>query len=115
DYFQGYGLYEDMEFCLRASKIGKLFVNTSAILFHLHDFSGRPNKFFYGKMVLRNGWYVWRTKYPHPSFKANFKWHFISFYLTLVRIGNIINTSKKREALTESLGRIVGWWSLIIN
>jgi len=113
-YFEGYGLYEDMDFCLRASKIGQLYVNTDAKLYHYHEEAGRPNQFNYGKMVVRNGWYVWRVKYPNPTFKAQLKWHSIAFLLTLVRIGNIINTERKKEAFTESLGRIVGWWSLLI-
>jgi len=113
-YFEGYGLYEDMDFCLRASKIGQLYVNTDAKLFHYHEEAGRPNQFNYGKMVVRNGWYVWRVKYPNPTFKAQIKWHSIAFLLTLVRIGNVINTDLKKEAFTESLGRIVGWWSLLI-
>jgi GT2 family glycosyltransferase len=113
-YFEGYGLYEDMDFCLRASKIGQLYVNTAAQLFHYHEEAGRPNKFNYGKMVVRNGWYVWRIKYPNPNFKAQLKWHSIAFLLTLVRLGNVINIDRKKEAFTESLGRIVGWWSLLI-
>ncbi len=114
-YFEGYGLYEDMDFCLRASKIGQLYLNTGAQLYHYHEEKGRPNQFDYGKMVVRNGWYVWRVKYPKPNFKAQLKWHSIAFLLTLVRIGNVINTDRKKEALTESLGRIMGWLSLFYN
>ncbi len=114
-YFEGYGLYEDTDFCLRASKIGQLYVNTAAQLYHYHEEAGRPNRFNYGKMVVRNGWYVWRVKYPNPKFKAQLKWHSIAFLLTLVRLGNVINTNRKKEAFTESLGRIAGWWSLIFD
>ena len=114
-YFEGYGLYEDTDFSLRLAKLGKLYVNTKAQLYHYHDGSGRPNKFDYGKMVVRNGWYVWRVKYPNPSFKAWIKWHATSILLTLIRFTNTINTNKKREAFTESLGRVVGWLSLLIN
>tara|TARA_R100000935_G_C2840189_1_gene170546 strand:- start:3348 stop:4349 length:1002 start_codon:yes stop_codon:yes gene_type:complete len=112
-YFEGYGLYEDMDFCLRASRIGQLYLNTSARLYHYHEEAGRPNQFKYGKMVVKNGWYVWRVKYSSPTIKAQLKWHSIAFLLTLVRIGNVINTDRKKEAFTESLGRIAGWWSLI--
>jgi len=114
-YFQGYGLYEDMDFCLRASKLGQLYVNTSAQLYHHHHDSGRPNQFKYGKMVIRNGWYVWRVKYPSPSLKSRIKWHAIAFLLTLVRFSNVLNTSQRKEAFTEGLGRVIGWWSLLIN
>ena len=114
-YFEGYGLYEDADFSLRLAKAGNLYVNTAAKLVHYHDGSGRPNKFEYGKMVIRNGWYVWRVKYPNPSLKAYFKWHATTILLTKIRFLNVITTSKRREAWTESLGRIIGWFSLIFN
>lgn len=114
-YFEGYGLYEDADFSLRLAKTGKLYINTAAQLAHYHDASGRPNKFNYGKMVIRNGWYVWRVKYPNPTLKARFKWHVTAILLIKLRFLNVITTSKRKEAFTESLGRIVGWWSLIFN
>ena len=114
-HFEGYGLYEDADFSLRLAKTGKLYINTGAQLEHNHDSSGRPNKYQYGKMVIRNGWYIWRVKYPKPSMKAKIKWHATSFLLTLVRLSNVINTNKKAEAFKESMGRIVGWWLLVFN
>ncbi|MDO5970549.1 glycosyltransferase family 2 protein [Flavivirga aquimarina] len=114
-YFEGYGLYEDADFSLRALNYGKNVINTSAKINHYHDASGRPNKYKYGKMVIRNGWYVWRVKYPKPKLKARIKWNAIAFLLTLIRFANIINTNKKREAFTEGLGRVVGWFSLFFN
>ncbi|MCF6294173.1 MAG: glycosyltransferase [Flavobacteriaceae bacterium] len=114
-YFEGYGLYEDADFCLRLSKFGKLYVNTLAKCKHYHNESGRPNKFLYGKMVVRNGWYVWRVKYPNPSINERFKWNATSFLLTIIRFTNTFSSDKKMEAFTESLGRIVGWFTLIYN
>ncbi|MFD1095252.1 glycosyltransferase family 2 protein [Salegentibacter chungangensis] len=114
-YFKGYGLYEDMDFCLRASKLGQLYVNTAAKLYHEHDNSGRPNRYKYGKMVIKNGWYVWRVKYSDPSFNSTLKWHATAFLLTLIRFSNVLTTSRKKEALTESLGRVAGWWGLLIK
>ena len=114
-YFEGYGLYEDADFTLRVSKVGKLYVNTAAQLGHFHDASGRPNQYVYGKMVVRNGWYVWRVKYPKPSFKAQLKWHVITLLLTFIRSTNILTSSKRKEAFTETLGRLVGWFSLFLS
>lgn len=114
-FFEGYGLYEDADFSLRVSKLGRLFVNTAARLEHHHDPAGRPDMFRYGKMVIRNGWYVWRLKYPTPGLKARLKWSATSFLLTLVRLGNIVTTREKKKALSESLGRISGWISLFFN
>ena len=114
-YFEGYGLYEDADFTLRLSNIGKLYLNTAAKLAHYHDGSGRPNKFSYGKMVVRNGWYVWRVKYPKPAIKARIKWNLISFLLTVIRFTNTFTTSEGKQAFTESIGRTAGWFSLIFN
>ena len=114
-YFEGYGLYEDADFTLRLSKTGKLYVNTKAQLGHFHDQSGRPNKYQYGKMVVRNGWYVWRVKYPNPSLKAKFKWNVIVILLTFIRFSNIFTDNKRKEAFIEALGRTIGWFSLLFN
>ena len=114
-FFVGYGLYEDADFTIRVSKTGKLFVNTAAQLSHYHAPSGRPNQYQYGKMVVRNGWYVWRTKNPKPLFDAKLKWHSITILLTLIRFSNTFTTTNKKQAFTEALGRTVGWWSLWWN
>ena len=114
-YFEGYGLYEDADFALRVAKVGKLYLNTAARLYHYHDASGRPNQYQYGKMVVRNGWYVWRTKNPKPLWKDRLKWHSITILLTMIRFSNTFTTNKGKEAFTEALGRTVGWWSLLFD
>lgn len=114
-YFEGYGLYEDADFTLRVAKKGKLYLNTSAKLNHYHDASGRPNQYQYGKMVVRNGWYVWRTKNPRPLLNAKLKWHSITILLTIIRYTNTFTTTKRKEAFTEALGRTVGWLSLWLS
>jgi GT2 family glycosyltransferase len=114
-YFEGYGLYEDADFTLRVAKMGKLYLNTKAKLDHFHDSSGRPNQYKYGKMVVRNGWYVWHVKNPHPIFSDRFKWNMITLALTLIRFSNSITGSNRKEALTEAVGRTIGWLSLILK
>jgi len=114
-YFEGYGLYEDLDFCLRASKIGNLYVNTVAKLAHYHEEAGRPNKFNYGKMVVRNGWYVWRIKYPKPTFKAKILFHLNVIILLKIRFLNGFYGTYQREAFTEGFGRFVGWITLFFN
>lgn len=114
-YFEGYGLYEDADFTLRVSETGKLYLNTAAQLEHHHDAAGRPNQYEYGKMVVRNGWYIWRVKHQNPTSKAKFKWHAITLLLSAIRATNIVTTSKKKEAFTETIGRIVGWFSLFFS
>ncbi len=114
-YFEGYGLYEDTDFSLRALPFGKNVINTKAQLSHFHHPSGRPNQYQYGKMVVRNGWYVWRVKNPKPSFNAKIKWHSITILLTLIRFSNTFTTRNRKQAFTEAMGRTVGWWSLMPN
>lgn len=114
-YFEGYGLYEDADFTLRVSKTGKLYLNTAARLSHFHNPSGRPNQYQYGKMVVINGWYVWRVKNPNPNIQDRFKWNAITILLTLIRYTNIISENNKKAAFTEALGRTIGWWSLLFT
>jgi glycosyltransferase involved in cell wall biosynthesis len=115
EYFEGYGLYEDADFTLRLSNIGDLYINTAAQLEHHHDAAGRPNKYAYGKMVVRNGWFVWRVKHPNPSFKNKLKWYQITLLLTAIRFLNIFTTRERKEAFTESMGRSIGMLSLLFS
>ena len=114
-YFDGYGLYEDADYSLRALKYGKNVICTSAKLQHYHDPAGRPNSFKYGKMVLRNGWYVWRIKFPKPNLKSRLKWNATALLLTLIRFSNVFTTSARKDAFLEASGRVVGWFSLFFN
>lgn len=114
-YFEGYGLYEDADFSIKAQNFGKNVISTKAQLSHFHNPSGRPNQYQYGKMVVRNGWYVWRLKYPKPSWVARFKWHAITLVLAIIRGVNAITTAQRKKALTEFLGRMMGWFSLFFN
>ena len=111
-YFEGYGLYEDADFSIRALQFGKNVINTKVQLSHYHHPSGRPNQYKYGKMVVRNGWYVWRTKKKRPSIDEKLKWHAITLLLISIRFSNTLTGSTKKEAFTEAVGRTVGWWSL---
>jgi GT2 family glycosyltransferase len=114
EYFEGYGLYEDADFTLRVSKAGPLYVNTAARLAHYHEPSGRPNQFRYGKMVVRNGWYVWRVHNPHPKFSDRVKWHAITLLLTGIRLTNVLK-GEPRQAFTETMGRLSGWVGLFFK
>ncbi|MFN5024631.1 MAG: glycosyltransferase family 2 protein [Bacteroidota bacterium] len=116
DYFVGYGLYEDYDFSLRARAYGKLVTNTAARLEHHHAPSGRPNTYKYGKMVVRNGWYVWRLRHPQPGLVNVFKWHTITLLLAFFRLANALSTNSetRRQALGDFSGRIVGWFTLLL-
>lgn len=114
-YFEGYGLYEDADFAIRVSRTGNLYLNTAAKLSHFHASSGRPNQFKYGKMVVRNGWYVWRVKNSDPDLNDRFKWNAITILLTVIRFTNVFTSNNKKEAFMEAMGRTLGWWSLLFK
>ncbi len=114
EYFEGYGLYEDADFTIRVSKKHQLYCCTSAKLNHYHAPDGRPNQYQYGKMVVRNGYYVWKVRNPNPKFIHIYKWNAITILLILIRLSNIFTPSlfKSKTAFTESVGRVVGYLSL---
>lgn len=87
-WFEGYGLYEDLDFCLRASRMGSLWLCTRARLDHLHDAAGRPNRFRYGEMTVRNGWRVWRLRWPSPSWADRGRWWATTLLLAGCRLAD---------------------------
>lgn len=114
NYFEGYGLYEDADFCLRLSKMGKLYVNTAARLGHYHEPSGRPSTYEYGKMVVRNGWYVWKVKYNSVKFKSIFKWYLTEVLLMLLTFTSAIR-SMDFNTFKEGFGRFFGLLKLMVS
>ena len=117
EYFEGYGLYEDADFTIRVSKNYQLYCSTAAKLNHYHAPDGRPNQYQYGKMVVRNGYYVWKVRNPHPKLIHSYKWNAITILLILIRFSNIFtpNFNKSKAAFTEAVGRVAGYTSLIFN
>ncbi len=115
EFFVHYGLYEDKDFSLRARKFGKLYVNTNAQVEHFHDPLGRPNSFRYGKMVVWNGWRVWRVSNPNPSIKQKIQWWTVTLLLTKIRLLNSITGPKRRDALSEYAGRMSGMIKLLFT
>jgi GT2 family glycosyltransferase len=114
-FFEGYGLYEDFDFCVRALKFGKLYVNTNAKVWHYHEPSGRPDFYKYGKMVVRNGWYVWRVRYQSPSVKSRIKWHATTLLLAALRLMNVITGPNKKGVVMDFIGRTTAWFGVLVN
>lgn len=115
NFFEGYGLYEDKDFTLKCSKLGKLYVNTNAKCEHHHDPLGRPNFYKYGKMVIWNGWRVWRVSNPNPKLLESIKWWIISILLSYLRLGHVIKSKRKKDAFLDFLGRKVSLLKLIYS
>lgn len=114
-YFEGYGLYEDFDFCVRSLQFGKLYVNTNAKVWHYHDPGGRPDYFKYGQMVVTNGWYVWRLRFPKPSLKARFQWNTVVLLLAFIRLFNVLTGPARIGAFKEFYGRILALTTLIFR
>ncbi|HEX8141048.1 MAG TPA: glycosyltransferase family 2 protein [Pyrinomonadaceae bacterium] len=111
-YFEGYGLYEDLDFCVRAARLAPLYLCTRARLAHYHAPSGRPNQFRYGLMVVRNGWMVWRRRWPEPPLKGRLGWWATTALLTLCRFAEAVGGPERLQSLTEGCGRVCGMASL---
>jgi GT2 family glycosyltransferase len=113
-FFEGYGLYEDLSFSLDVSKTSPLYVCTAARLAHHHEAGGRPNAFRYGRMVVRNGWYVWRQRWPHPSARDRMLWWAITSLLILCRLMDA-RLGGLSGSVEEALGRIAGGISIVLE
>jgi GT2 family glycosyltransferase len=103
--FDGYGLYEDLDFCIRVSREAPLFLCTLAQLHHYHDPASRPDPFHYGTMVVRNGWYVWRQRWPAPPVADRAKWWATTVLLAACRAADTLRGPHRGEALKEASGR----------
>ena len=114
-FFEGYGLYEDLDFCISASRAGSLYVCTRAHLTHDYAPSGRPAKFQYGKMVVRNGWYVWRRRWPLPRFSDRLRWWATSVLLAVCRLMDSVRGPARKQALAETAGRLWGMAAVLGN
>jgi GT2 family glycosyltransferase len=112
-YFEGYGLYEDMDFCVRALRDGRIVLCTRARVVHDHAPPGRPSAFAYGRMVVRNGWFVWRRRWPTPHLVDRARWWMTTTLLLACRAMDGVRGPGRLQALLEAAGRVVGALSLL--
>lgn len=110
-YFEGYGLYEDMAFCLEVRKKGQIYLSTQARLSHFHDPNGRPPGFAYGQMVMRNGWLIWKSVYPNPTLNQMLRWHGTSWFLAFC----LWAKPTQKSSWQQWAGRMWGWLSLYVQ
>lgn len=106
-FFEGYGLYEDLDFCIDVAREDPLYLCTAATLRHDHDPDARPASYRYGRMVVENGWYVWRRRWPEPGRLDRSRWWLTTALLLVTRSGGIASR-RWREAGGEAAGRLVG-------
>lgn len=111
-YFEGYGLYEDLDFCIRVSRESPIYLCTTAQLAHYHEPAGRPDMFKYGVMVVRNGWYVWRKRWPSPPWQARLQWWATTLLLAACRLCDA-RGKHKIGGVQEAFGRVAGLVSVL--
>ncbi len=114
-YFAGYGLYEDLDFCVRVARDGPLWLCTRARVAHYHAADGRPNRFHYGVMVVRNGWFVWRRRWPRPAPLDRARWWAVEIVMGIYRLGAAVRQAPRRAALSEAFGRLWGGLSVLVS
>jgi GT2 family glycosyltransferase len=114
-YFEGYGLYEDMDFCVRAAEDGPLYLTTRARLAHYHAPAGRPSRFRYGLMVVRNGWFVWRRRHARPPLPARARWWMTTALLAVCQLADAARGPGRRQELAEVFGRAWGMLTVLLR
>jgi GT2 family glycosyltransferase len=107
DFFHGYGLYEDLEFGLRAAGLGPLWLCSRARVEHYNAPAGRPGRFRYGFMVVWNGWQVWQARWPQPPWIERLRWWGTTLLLAGCKLGNGL-TGQGLGAWQEAAGRMWG-------
>lgn len=114
-YFEGYGLYEDMDFCVRAVEDGPLYLATRARLAHYHAPAGRPSRFRYGLMVVRNGWFVWRRRHARPPLGARARWWMTTVLLAVCQLADAVRGPERGQELAEVAGRVWGMLTTLLR
>jgi glycosyltransferase involved in cell wall biosynthesis len=103
EWFEGYGLHEDLDFSYRVGKRYKLVVVANAKIRHLQSPISKKNNFEFGKMEVL-GHYRIVIKHPELS-KALFLWACFGQFLENIYLAI---AKRKKEYLTRALGNFSG-------
>ena len=114
-YFTGYAPFEEFEFCFRTLLEGPIYMATRARVTHFHAPTGRPGRFHYGFMWVRNSWFTWRQRWSGPRLPDRIRWYIFNLILILCRCGDAVRWHTPWSALTEAAGRTVGLISLLVS
>lgn len=103
--FAGYGLGEDLDFSLRASRRGKLVIACSARLSHLQASGGRPNYFNMGYMEIYNRYQIHRRNLTDRTWR-DVVWFAYAWSLdTLLLTRHLLVRQRWRPTFEQVLGR----------
>ena len=107
EFFHGYGLYEDFDFSYRCKEAGgELLIDTNARFHHYHSPNGRPNRFKYGRMVIRNGRYIWKRVNTTPTRGDRVKWYSINMLNIIFPIMSSRTILDFSQNISDAFGRI---------
>lgn len=116
DILPGSALFEDTEFSVRASKLGTLLVDPSAILNHAYSSVERPNLPLYAYRFSRNRWFVLRAR---GRLHVDGFWYWLSviFLATLYLLSAL--RAKKSNDMSELFlacsATLTGAWDVLLK
>ena len=103
--FAGYGLGEDLDFSLRASRRGKLAIACGARVLHFHASGGRPNYFNMGYMEIYNRYQIHRRNLMDRTWR-DVVWFAYAWSLdTLLLTRHLLLRQRWRSTFAQVLGR----------
>jgi hypothetical protein len=114
DFFQGYGLAEDVHFALQVGKLYQLMVEGEAICYHLHAPSGRPDLFKFGYMSSVNFFFIFKTYKKRNLMSYFIFWYFFGVSALLDFLPALVGKNSSYRAKLF-LGRIYGGVSCILT
>jgi GT2 family glycosyltransferase len=109
----GYAQGEDLDFSLRARRMGRLIMLGQRRIEHRHAASGRPNPFELGYMELRNRFEIHRRGLPDRTW-LDVSWFAYAWTLdTVLLLGHLAVPRRQRRAAKQIAGRMVAAWHLL--
>ncbi|MCG3148773.1 MAG: hypothetical protein PCFJNLEI_02220 [Verrucomicrobiae bacterium] len=108
EFFAGYSSGEDLEFSRRMAADWELVASGEARVDHRHAAGGRPGGFEFGRMAMRNRYFIWRRHSPQAGIGAWWKVKLDEMLILGRELGNVIRGPARGAAVARFLGRIWG-------
>jgi GT2 family glycosyltransferase len=111
----GYAQGEDLDFSLRARRMGRLVMLGRPRLEHRHAPAGRPNAFQLGYMELRNRFEIHRRGLPDRT-RLDVAWFVYAWTLdTILLGGQLVARGRPARAARQVAGRLLAAWDLFLD
>jgi len=108
EFFAGYSAGEDLEMSRRIAADWELVASGEALVDHRHAAGGRPGGFAFGRMAIRNRYFIWRRHSPRVGVGV---WLKFGLDLVLVvgrELGSAVAGPNRGAALQRGLGTVWG-------